>query len=99
MEQELDNIDSLMDLFAHAEGLAKAATTKHKHMTAAEIKVSKDSVTKARECAPAETAWFERQTSCDELTIAAQVAKMKLDQAIRRWETARSVYSATRKVA
>lgn len=102
MDKELDDADRLLDTFCQAEGLAKAAATKHKHMSAAQVDAmvnSGKSVSLAKELVCKTHEWFDRQTHCDELAVKATVARMHYEQAIRRWETARSYFSAGRRVA
>lgn len=99
MEQELNQIEDLIASWEKAKKKADIAATRHKHLTAAEVSVMDESITRAKELVTASEDWYKRQLVVDELHIASMVAKERLEQAIRRWETARSVYSATRKVA
>jgi len=100
VDAELDKADLALDEWMKQQLIADTASTRHKHQTAAQIKLIADEqgVTKAKEAVIASDQWFERQVFCDEAAIKAQGLKMRFEQAIRRWETARSLFSAGRKV-
>ena len=101
MDNELNEADKALDVWMEAQAKADLAATRHKHKTAAQIAVlSEDQgVTKAKELVYATDEWLERQTYCDGCALKAQAAKMAFEQAIRRFEAARSYFSAGRKVA
>jgi len=100
MDEQLNRADLALDAWVKHQAKSDEAATRHKHHTAAEIKVlcTSESVSKAKELVIAGESWFKRQTLCDEYAINAQHARMKYDQAVRRWEAARSEFSAGRRV-
>lgn len=101
MRDELDTADELLTAWIAAKRIADNAATKHKHLTAAQIKViaDREGIGKAKEFVIASDEWLSRQIFCDEKSVDAHLAKERYEQAIRRWETARSEHSALRKVA
>ena len=101
MDKELDAADLALDEWMEAQTKADIASTRHKHHTAAQVGVLAEDqgITKAKEIVYGTDEWLKRQTYCDEAQIAAQAAKMRYEQAVRRWETARSYHSAGRRVA
>ena len=100
MEAELNTADLALDAWLKAQQDADGWNTRHKHHTAAEVNAHAvgGSVAKAKETVLATENWLNRQIQCDAATTNAQAAKYRYDMAIRRWETARSLFSAGRKV-
>lgn len=101
MRDELDKADELLDAWIAQKRVADNAATKHKNLTAAQIKViaDKEGIGKAREFVIASDEWLKRQIFVDGAAIDAQAAKERFDQAIRRYEASRSEYAALRKVS
>ena len=100
MEAELNKADKALDDWMVKQALSDKAATKHKHHTAAQVVVlSKDGgVTKAKEAVYSTDEWLKRELYCNDAAIEAQRAKQEYEQAIRRWEMARSEFSAGRRV-
>ena len=101
MRDELDTADEYLDAWVAAKRIADNAATRHKHLTAAQIKViaEREGIGKAKEYVIASDEWLERQMFCDEKAIDAHAAKERFEQAVRRFEASRSEYAATRRVA
>lgn len=100
MELELDKADAALDEWFSAQKIADRLATTHKHQTAAEVKVyaERSSVAKAEKEVLSTQEWVKRQINVDTAHVNAQAAKMRYEMAIRRWETARSLFSAGRYV-
>lgn len=101
MDAELDAADLALDHWMEMQRIADLASSKHKHQTAAQVGIlaGEQGITKAKEIVYGTDEWLSRQMFCDKAAIEAQGAKMKFEQAVRRWETARSTYAAGRRVA
>jgi len=100
METELNEADKALDYWEIAQRKADHLATVHKHQTAAQVNVHAvgSSVAKAKETVIATNEWLDRQLEADDWSVSAQAGKYKYDMAIRRWETARSEFSARGRV-
>lgn len=101
MDSYLDKAEEALKVFIKAKHEADDAETRFKHMTAAKIKAyhnSAGSFAKAEKEVLASDEWVDGQIEVNKLKAVEAYRKGQLEAAIRRYEAARSEYSATKRV-
>jgi len=100
MDAELAKIEEWMERFTKEKHEADDAESRHKNLTAGLVKEKAVDVGigRAKEEVMSDPTWLASQVEVNRLNARATWAKYKMEQAIREWETARSVYAATRRV-
>ena len=100
MDDRLNAADNSLDAWEKAQEVADERATEHKHKTSAQIDSYAVSmgIGKAKEHVQGMEEWYQRQREVDSTGIKAHFARMRYEQAIRRWETERSLFSAGKRV-